>query len=138
MLELGSVPTSFSRTGGTISGELAACQRYLPAISGATNSILGYAYSTTGSQIYIKLPTTARVAPTGITVNPTLTANYALVNQGFTSGTPTAIAFNAGVSDYASINITTTAGSPTLVAGQPVQFQTSSSNGYILFTGCEL
>jgi hypothetical protein len=137
-LELGSIATTFKRAGGTISGELAACQRYLPAISGATNSILGFAYSTTGSQIFIKLPTTARVAPTGITVNPTLTANYALVNQGFTSGTPTAIAWNAGGTDYASINVTTTAAAPTLVAGQPVQLQTSSSNGYILFTGCEL
>jgi hypothetical protein len=139
-LELGSVATQFKRSngsGGTIQGELSACQRYLPAISGATNSILGFAYSTTGSQIFIKLPTTARVAPTGITVNPTLTANYALVNQGFTSGTPTAIAWNAGGTDYASINVTTTAGSPTLVAGQPVQLQTNAS-GYILFTGCEL
>lgn len=137
-VEAGSSATTFQTATGSVQGELAACQRYLPAISGASNSILGYAYSTTGSQIYIKLPTTARVAPTGITVNPTLTANYALVNQGFTSGTPTAIAFNAGGPDYASINITTTAAAPTLVAGQPVQFQTSSSNGYILFTGCEL
>jgi hypothetical protein len=136
-LEQGSVATPFTTATGTIQGELAACQRYLPAISGATNSILGFAYSTTGSQIFIKLPTTARVAPTGITVNPTLTANYALVNQGFTSGTPTAIAWNAGGTDYASINVTTTAGSPTLVAGQPVQLQTNAS-GYILFTGCEL
>jgi hypothetical protein len=136
-VEAGSVATAFQTATGTIQGELAACQRYLPAISGATNSILGFAYSTTGSQIFIKLPTTARVAPTGITVNPTLTANYALVNQGFTSGTPTAIAWNAGGTDYASINVTTTAGSPTLVAGQPVQLQTNAS-GYILFTGCEL
>lgn len=136
-VESGSVATPFQTATGTIQGELAACQRYLPAISGATNSILGFAYSTTGSQIFIKLPTTARVAPTGITVNPTLTANYALVNQGFTSGTPTAIAWNAGGTDYASINVTTTAGSPTLVAGQPVQLQTNAS-GYILFTGCEL
>jgi hypothetical protein len=137
-LEVGSVATPFNRMNSSIQQELITCQRYLPAMSGATNSILGFAYSTTGSQIFIKLPTTARVAPTGITVNPTLTANYALVNQGFTSGTPTAIAFNAGGTDYASINVTTTAAAPTLVAGQPVQLQTSTSNGYILFTGCEL
>lgn len=137
-LESGVLTPFQTASGGSQQAELAMCQRYLPAISGASNTILGYAYSTTGSQIYIKLPTTARVSPTGITVNPTLTGNYALVNQGFTSGTPTAIAWNAGGTDFASINISTTAGSPTLVTGQPVQFQTSTSNGYILFTGCEL
>jgi len=137
-LETGSVATAFQTATGTIQGELAACQRYLPAISGASNSVLGYAYSTTGTQIYIKFPTTARVAATGVTVNGTLAANYALVNQGFTSGTPTAIAFNSAGTDYGVLNITTTAGAPTLVAGQPAQFQTLTSNGYILFTGCEL
>jgi hypothetical protein len=135
-LELGSVATEFERAGGNIQGELSACQRYLPAISGASNSVLGFAYNTTGSQIYIKLPTTARVAPTGITVNPTLAANYSLVNQGFTSTTPTSIAWNAGGPDYASINVTI--GSAILVAGQPVFLVTLTSSGYILFTGCEL
>jgi hypothetical protein len=137
-IELGAVATSFSRAQGTIQGELAACQRYLPAISGASNSILGWAYATTGSLIYIKLPTTARVAPTGMTVNATLAANYSLINSGFTSGTPTAIAFNTSGQDFASIIITTTAGSPTLVNNQPVEFKTLTSNGYLFFTGCEL
>jgi len=136
--ESGSTATPFQTATGTKQGELAACQRYLPAISGASNSVLGYAYSTTGSQIYIKFPTTARVAATGITVNGTLAANYALVNQGFTSGTPTAIAFNSSGTDYGTINITTTAAAPTLVAGQIAQFQTLTANGYVLFTGCEL
>jgi hypothetical protein len=135
-LEAGSQATPFSRAGGTLQGELAACQRYLPAFSGSSNCIPGYSYSTTGSQIYFKLPVTARVAPTGITVNTAYGANYQLVNQGFTGGAPTALAFNSAGTDYASINVTTTAGSPTLVVGQWVQFQTY--NGYILFTGCEL
>ena len=137
-LEAGSVATAFQTASGSIQGELALCQRYLPAIRGNANAIIGYAYSTTACQIYIKLPVTARASVSGITVNPTLAGNYVLVNQGFTSGTPTAIAHNSGGTDYASINVTTTAGSPTLVVGQPVQFQTASADGYILFTGCEL
>ena len=40
-LEIGSVATSFSRAGGTLSGELAACQRYLPAYVGIVNQVLG-------------------------------------------------------------------------------------------------
>jgi hypothetical protein len=137
-LEAGATATAFQTTSGSIGGELALCQRYLPAISGESNSILGYAYSTTGSQIYIKLPTTARTKVTGITVNSTFSGNYLLINQGFTSAAPTAIALNVGGTDYIAINVTTSVGSPTLVAGQPVQFQTISSNGYILCTGCEL
>jgi hypothetical protein len=137
-LEASTVASSYAPNGSTYQAELAACQRYLPAISGASNSVLGYAYSTTGTQIYIKFPTTARVAATGITVNGTLAANYALVNQGFTSGTPTAIGFNSAGTDYGTINITTTAAAPTLVTGQPAQFQTLTANGYVLFTGCEL
>ena len=135
-LDVGSVALPVRRNATTLQGELAACQRYLPAFSGSSNCIPGYSYSTTGSQIYFKLPVTARVAPTGITVNTAYGANYALVNQGFTSGAPTALVFNSAGTDYASINVTTTAGSPTLVAGQWVQFQTY--NGYVLFTGCEL
>jgi len=135
-LDVGSVALPVRRNATTLQGELTACQRYLPAFSGSSNCIPGYSYSTTGSQIYFKLPVTARVAPTGITVNTAYGANYALVNQGFTSGAPTALVFNSAGTDYASINVTTTAGSPTLVAGQWVQFQTY--NGYVLFTGCEL
>ena len=132
-----STAPSFRRSGGTIQGELAACQRYLPAIIGDANTILGFAYGTTGSQISIKFPVTARAKITGIVVNPTLASNYVLTNQGFGSGTPTAIAFNNGGTEYSTINVTTTAGSPTIAAGQPVQLSIINS-GYILFTGAEL
>jgi hypothetical protein len=138
-VEYGSKATPFqTASGGSPQAELAMCQRYLPAISGDSNTILGFAFNTTGSQISIKFPVTARAKITGITVNGTFASNYNLTNQGFTSGTPTAIAFNNGGTDYSTVNVTTTAGAPTLVAGQPVQLSTLTSNGYILFTGAEL
>lgn len=136
-IDIGSVALPFRTYAATYQQELAACQRYLPAFIGGYDHILGYAYSTTGTQIYVKYPTTARVAPSGMIVNPTLSGNYVLINQGFTNGTPTAIAWNTGGTNYASLNITTTAGSPTLIAGQPATFNIFP-NGYILFTGCEL
>jgi hypothetical protein len=135
-LELGSVATEFSRNGATIQGELAACQRYLPAVIADAYEVLGFAYSTTGSQYYLKLPTTARVKPTGITVSNV--AHFNVLNTGFSSGATTAIAFNTSSIDTASLTVTTTAGSPTLVASQPAKLQSVNASALILFTGCEL
>jgi hypothetical protein len=135
-LELGSVATTFKKSGGTIQGELAACQRYLPATFFRTE-MLGFATSTTNSQIYFTLPTTARVAPTGITVSST--SDFRLYNKtGSSYGTPTSIAFGGSGVNSGSIVVTTTAGSPTLAQGEPSQIYCSGSNGYILWTGCEL
>jgi len=136
-LELGSTATTFSRAGGTLQGELAACQRYLPAlVAGGNETWNGFASSTTNSYVPIKFPVTARVQPTGITVSGTL-SNYSLFNQSLTSASPTAITFDSAGLDQALIYITTTAGSPTIAGGQPILFRDGSS-GYILFTGCEL
>jgi hypothetical protein len=66
-LEAGSVATPFSRAGGTIQGELAACQRYLSKIGGDVlySTIgLGSASSTTLAKIYMKHPITLRTPPT--------------------------------------------------------------------------
>ena len=135
-LEVGSVATPFKTYAGTIQGELAACQRYLPAINGNNYETLGFAYATTGSQVFIKLPTTARVAPTGITVSNV--SHFTLYNSGFSAGNPTTIAINTASIDTASINVTTTAASPTIAAKDPVKLQATNASALILFTGCEL
>jgi hypothetical protein len=135
-VEAGSTATPFTTATGTLQGELAACQRYLPAVAGQYNQIWGIAYSTTGSAVSIKLPTTARVKPTGITVSSA--SHFTLYNSGFTSGVPTAITFNQAGTDFATINITTTAASPTIAKNEPIQLEWTNVSSSILFTGCEL
>ena len=67
-LELGSVPTAFSRAGGTLQGELAACQRYYVRYtgSGQTPVGMGVAFSTTVANTLVSLPVEMRVNPTSI------------------------------------------------------------------------
>ena len=67
-LEFGSVATPFSRAGGTLSGELAACQRYFQKLSVTTSQsgeLLGFgtAFSSTSVPITISVPVTMRILP---------------------------------------------------------------------------
>ena len=71
-LEIGSVPTTFSRAGGTIAGELALCQRYYWKTEGSATSNfwgVGLAASTTIVDFYLNAPTTMRTFPSSIAVN---------------------------------------------------------------------
>jgi hypothetical protein len=132
-LEIGSVATSFQRAGATIQGELSACRRYLPAISGdnATSAVelLGYAYGTNAAlyQYYFDVP--ARVRPTGVTVSGSW-VGYAL--NANSSVTPT---FSS--SSVYGVQVLATSGL-TITAGQGSRLASDSSGAKLLFTGCEL
>jgi hypothetical protein len=135
-LELGSVATSFKRSngaGGTIQGELAACQRYLPSIQAYNLEFAsGFAYSTTKALFPVNFQVPTRVAPTGITVNSA--GNFTVRNAVASPITVTALAFSTGGLTACCIEATVTAG---LVAGNGSNIINSGS-GTILFTGCEL
>ena len=131
-LEVGDTATPFEFK--PYAQDLAECQRYLPAFIG-TNGFAGWSSSTARTFITLKYPVTARTAPTGISI--AALSNYQLFNSATTAGTPTAINFDFAGTETADLYIDTTAGSPTLTAGQGGMFKILT-NGYLLFTGCEL
>ena len=126
-LEYGSVATTFKRAGGTIQGELQACQRYLPAFSGANFlEYIGYAYGTNTSLYTLPFNTAARVVPTGVTISGTI--NVFALNTS-TSVTPT---LNSSGLYSASL-----LAGHVITAGQGTRIQIPSGS-LVLFTGCEL
>ena len=135
-LEIGSVPTAFTRAGGTIQSELAACKRYLPSYRGQYNQIWGAGHSTTGAQYTIPFDVEARVKPTGITISTA--GDFTIINTSFATGAATSVTFNQAGVNSATINSAHTAGSPTIAKNEPVAIQLSGANAVILFTGCEL
>jgi len=97
-LELGSIATTFKRSngaGGTIQGELSACQRYYYRTTSAANSnpaytlfCTGFATSTTGILATVNLPVAMRIAPTALDTSA-MSTFYS--EGGNTWNTPTSV-----------------------------------------------
>jgi hypothetical protein len=135
-VEAGSVATAFQTATGTLQGELAACRRYLPAIttpSGFGQAFMGYAYATNGGIYSIPFDVQARVAPTGITVPAVSGSTFIVYNKTNGDASASAISF-----DVAGVNGATVLSTATLTQGDATRLLVKGSGGYILFTGCEL
>ena len=103
-LELGSVATAFSRAGGTLQGELAACQRYYYRITNANQTPLGtgFGFSTGGFFAVIPYPVTMRVAATAIDYNALSSIQW----QGNAGGnTPSSVVLDSNVNSIYSAGI---------------------------------
>jgi hypothetical protein len=87
-MELGSYATTFSRAGGTIQGELAACQRYYQFVGGTANGFpMATFYNSASSQtnrVPISFLVQMRTAPT-ITKNGTWSGNAGQPSAGYIS-----------------------------------------------------
>jgi hypothetical protein len=103
-LEVGSVPTQFTRTGGTIQGELAACQRYYYRIQNDSSSSyanVGVAYTTGVAIMVVPLKSTMRVAPTAVDFS-----SLRLFDAVNAATTVTALTLDTGSPNVASIAVT--------------------------------
>jgi hypothetical protein len=127
-LEVGSVATQFSRAGGTIQGELAACQRYYYRLkaTGVGNGFgLGYITSTTACRALITTPVTMRINPTALEQSGTA-GDYLVANNGGNSTCTSVPAYYDFLGNQATVTLTTTG----LTTGQAGFAASNNSNAY--------
>ena len=128
-VEIGSVATPFSRAGGTLSGELTACQRYCYQVNGTTTQVLvanAFARSTSVSYGYMQHPVTMRTLPT-FTCNGVTSTDFDLQAGGSDFTTNSLGAF--GLSTR-SVSISFTASGQTVGTGGQIYIATNA-NAYI-------
>jgi hypothetical protein len=128
-VELGSVATPFSRSSGTIQGELAACQRYFYRYNAAaTTGPLGVGsyYGSTTLVVPIQMKQTMRTAPSATFNNPT---NFTAYSNG-AARAATGMSLDIANTDVYSVTITTSAAT----AGNAASVNAVQTNASIDFS----
>lgn len=113
--------------------ELGMAQRYLPAHIGPGGYGAGICYASNLAGITIKLPVTARVAPTGAAISSV--GHFALRAANGAGLTATNFTLSIGGIESCQVELNVASG---LVQGQATMLQTGNADAKILFTGCEL
>lgn len=132
-LELGSVATPFSRAGGTIAGELAACQRYYyRQTAGSAYGWMAYGgcQNTVNGQAGLVLPVQMRTVPTALEY-----ANLRVVDSSY-AGTLTSLALNTGESTPNVADIYVTASG--ITGGRPLYIGANNNAGAYIAVTAEL
>jgi hypothetical protein len=129
--ELGSVATAFSRAGGNIQGELAACQRYYyRSITGAAYAVLGTGYGGSSTVAYtgVTLPVQMRVKPTSVDFSG-LATNFGGAFYAISAGT---LSSDSSTSNIGWVEWTAGAG---MTGGNPYVLRANNNaNGFVGFS----
>jgi hypothetical protein len=130
-LEVGSVPTQFTRAGGTLQGELAACQRYYYRATVSTFNqpfAMGQCYNTTSAYGIVPFPVTMRTLPSALEQSGTA-ADYKLTTSAFGGSTVTAVpTFNAATQNAGTVVFTASA---VFTAGHATSLVSNASGAYL-------
>lgn len=127
-LELGAVATTFSRAGGTLDGEIQACQRFYwrsSNTSGAACIGQGVMYTANAALITVRHPVPMRVAPTAVESGSVQV-----------SDTVNALGLGSGITINQNSSETTTVYIQSLSTGTQFRYaelRTTATNGYIAF-----
>jgi hypothetical protein len=109
-LEVGSVATEFQRSGGTLAGELAACQRYYQQIID-TVQIVGFGMRYNSTQIFYSVFAPVQMRSSTPTATITGTVYSTGSSGGGTLSSPAVIEANAGfIAVLATNSVTPTSG----------------------------